>query len=90
VALRCVVDSLLIVYRSVVKRELEAMSVTETADCLGITHANVKTRLQRPLALLRTRLDASAPLLRPAHRLSTRRLFLSTRMLASSNHRDIK
>lgn len=57
-ALEAAVDALPPLYRSVfVMRELEEMSVAETADCLGITEDSVKTRLHRARALLRGRLD---------------------------------
>jgi RNA polymerase sigma-70 factor (ECF subfamily) len=38
-------------------RELEGMSVAETAECLSITPESVKTRLHRARALLRDSLE---------------------------------
>jgi RNA polymerase sigma-70 factor, ECF subfamily len=53
-AMESAVDSLPPLYRGVfVMRELEEMSVAETADCLGITQESVKTRLHRARTLLR-------------------------------------
>ena len=37
-------------------RDVEEMSVAETAECLGISQENVKVRLHRARALLRKRL----------------------------------
>ena len=46
-------------YRSVfVLREVEELSVAETADCLGITKESVNTRCHRARALLRNRWNA--------------------------------
>jgi RNA polymerase sigma-70 factor (ECF subfamily) len=48
------IDQLPIAFRTVfVMREVEDMSVKETADCLGIPVATVRTRLFRARALLR-------------------------------------
>jgi RNA polymerase sigma-70 factor (ECF subfamily) len=56
-AIEAAVDSLPPLYRSVfVLRELEGMTVSDTADCLGITQESVKTRLHRARALLRAHL----------------------------------
>lgn len=58
IAIEVAVDSLPPLYRSVfVMREMEEMSVAETADCLGITQESVKTRMHRARALLRGRLE---------------------------------
>lgn len=47
-AIEQAVDALPPLYRGVfIMREIEEMSVEETADCLGITQENVKTRLHR-------------------------------------------
>lgn len=52
------VDALPPIYRTIfVMREVDELSVAETADCLGITHENVKTRLHRARTLLRSRLE---------------------------------
>jgi RNA polymerase sigma-70 factor (ECF subfamily) len=57
-AIESAVDVLPPLYRTVfVLREIEGMSVAETADCLGITEENVKTRFHRARALLRVRLQ---------------------------------
>jgi RNA polymerase sigma-70 factor (ECF subfamily) len=57
-AIESAVDALPPLYRTVfVLREFEDMSVAETADCLGITQENVKTRFHRARALLRSRLE---------------------------------
>jgi RNA polymerase sigma-70 factor (ECF subfamily) len=56
-AIESAVDALPPLYRTVfMLREIEEMSVAETADCLGITEENVKTRSHRARALLRSRL----------------------------------
>ncbi|MDB5922333.1 MAG: putative polymerase sigma factor [Betaproteobacteria bacterium] len=48
------IDALPIAFRTVfMMRELEEMTVEETADCLGIPAATVRTRLFRARALLR-------------------------------------
>jgi len=58
VAIEQAVDSLPPLYRSVfVMREIEDLSVAETAECLGITQETVKTRLHRARTLLRSRLE---------------------------------
>jgi RNA polymerase sigma-70 factor (ECF subfamily) len=45
-------------YRTIfVMREVNELSVVETADCLGITQENVKTRLHRARTLLQKRLE---------------------------------
>jgi RNA polymerase sigma-70 factor (ECF subfamily) len=63
-AIEKAVDELPPLYRSVfVLRELEEMSVAETAECLRITPESVKTRLHRARALLRSHLE---PATRPA------------------------
>jgi RNA polymerase sigma-70 factor (ECF subfamily) len=55
------VDQLPEAYRSVVvMREVEDMSVAETADSLGVSEAVVKTRLHRAHAMLRKALYARA------------------------------
>ena len=42
------------IYRTVfVMREIENMNVAETQECLGISEANVKVRLNRAKAMLR-------------------------------------
>ncbi len=52
--LQAAVDALPETYRSVfVLREVEQLSTTETADCLGLSEEAVKTRLHRSRALLR-------------------------------------
>ena len=52
------IDALPSKYRSVfVLREIENLSVAETAECLSISEENVKTRLHRARTLLRTRLE---------------------------------
>jgi RNA polymerase sigma-70 factor (ECF subfamily) len=57
-AIESAVDALPPMYRTVfVLREVEDMSVTETADCLGITEESVKTRCHRARSLLRRRLE---------------------------------
>jgi RNA polymerase sigma-70 factor (ECF subfamily) len=56
-------DALPEIYRSVfLLREVEAVSTTETAECLGITEDTVKTRLHRARALLRHELFERAGL----------------------------
>ena len=50
-------DALPEIYRSVfLLREVESVSTTEAAECLGITEDTVKTRLHRARALLRQEL----------------------------------
>ena len=57
-AIEQAVDSLPPMYRTIfVMREMNELSVAETADCLGITQENVKTRLHRARTLLQTRLE---------------------------------
>jgi RNA polymerase sigma-70 factor, ECF subfamily len=57
-AIEKAVDGLPPLYRSVfVMREVDNLSVAETADCLGITEESVKTRLHRARTLLRSRLE---------------------------------
>ncbi len=57
-AIEKAVDSLPPLYRSVfVMREVDDLSVAETAECLGITQESVKTRLHRARTLLRGRLE---------------------------------
>ena len=57
-AIEKAVDALPPLYRTVfVLREIEDMTIAETADCLGITPENVKTRLHRARTLLRNRLE---------------------------------
>lgn len=54
------IDALPSKYRGVfVMREIENLSVAETAECLSISEENVKTRLHRARTLLRTRLERS-------------------------------
>ena len=57
-AIERAVDRLPPLYRTIfVMREVDELSVAETADCLGITQQNVKTRLHRARTLLRSRLE---------------------------------
>jgi len=52
------IDQLPVAFRTVfVMREVEEMTVQETAECLGIPPATVRTRLFRARALLREALD---------------------------------
>ncbi|MCC3152953.1 RNA polymerase sigma factor [Hymenobacter sp. BT770] len=61
-ALEAAVESLPEMYRSVfVLREVEGMSVHETADALHLTEANVKVRLLRARERLRNQLAQFAP-----------------------------
>jgi RNA polymerase sigma-70 factor (ECF subfamily) len=54
------IEALPSAFRSVVMlRDVEGLSTTETADCLGIPPATVKTRLHRGHALLRETLSTS-------------------------------
>ena len=46
-------------------REVEGLSTTETADCLGISEDVVKTRLSRSRAALRNDLAERAGILAP-------------------------
>ena len=55
------IDALPDTYREIfMLREVEEMSTGETAQCLGITEENVKTRLHRARALLRKEIYARA------------------------------
>jgi RNA polymerase sigma-70 factor (ECF subfamily) len=55
------IEALPIAYRSVVvMREVEEMSVAETADSLGVSEAVIKTRLHRAHAMLRKELYSRA------------------------------
>lgn len=57
-AIEGAVEKLSPIYRAVfVLREVEELSGSETAECLGITEETVKTRLHRARVLLRHRLD---------------------------------
>lgn len=57
-AIEDAVEKLSPIYRAVfVLREVEELSGSETAECLGITEETVKTRLHRARVLLRHRLD---------------------------------
>lgn len=59
-ALEAATDALPARYRMVfVLRDLEGLSIAETAGCLEVPEATVKTRLHRARGLLRTRLDAT-------------------------------
>jgi len=52
------IDQLPVAFRTVfVMREVEEMTVQETAECLGIPPATVRTRLFRARALLRESLE---------------------------------
>ncbi len=56
--LESAVDGLPVTYRSVfMLREIEQMSTSETAECLGLSEEAVKTRLHRSKALLRRELE---------------------------------
>lgn len=56
-------DALPEIYRSVfILREVEALSTTEAADCLGVSEDSVKTRLHRARAMLRQELFEQAGL----------------------------
>jgi RNA polymerase sigma-70 factor, ECF subfamily len=58
-ALEAAIDALPVRYRAAfVLRDLEGLGTAETAACLEVPEATVKTRLHRARALLRTRLDA--------------------------------
>lgn len=67
--LQTAVDSLPETYRSVfVLREVERLSTSETAECLGLSEEAVKTRLHRSRALLRRELeDRAGPALTDAY-----------------------
>lgn len=59
-AMESATDALPTPFRTVfVLRDLEGLSVAETASCLDIPEATVKTRLHRARALMRSRLDAA-------------------------------
>lgn len=59
-ALEAAIDALPAPYRTAfVLRELEGLGTAETAACLDVPEATVKTRLHRARTLLRTRLDAT-------------------------------
>jgi RNA polymerase sigma-70 factor (ECF subfamily) len=59
-AMEAATDALPVAYRTVfVLRDLEGLSVAETASCLDVPEATVKTRLHRARALMRGRLDAT-------------------------------
>ena len=61
-ALETAMQALPVSYRSVfVLREVEGMSVTKTATALHLTETNVKVRLLRTRARLRTQLVGFAP-----------------------------
>lgn len=56
-ALEKVIDNLPLKYRTVfVMREIEKMSISETSECLKLTEANVKVRLNRAKEMLRENL----------------------------------
>lgn len=58
VLLEATIDRLPVHYRSVfMLREIQELSVAETAQCLDVTEESVKTRLHRARALLRNRLQ---------------------------------
>jgi RNA polymerase sigma-70 factor, ECF subfamily len=57
-AIQSAIDALPPLYRSVfVMREIEGMTVAETAQCLDVSEETVKTRAHRARALLRSRLE---------------------------------
>jgi RNA polymerase sigma factor (sigma-70 family) len=59
-ALETAIDTLPVHYRvAFVLRDLEGLSIVETAACLAVPEATVKTRLHRARALLRSQLDAA-------------------------------
>jgi RNA polymerase sigma-70 factor, ECF subfamily len=59
-AMEAAIDALPVAFRTVfVLRDLEGLSVAETASCLELPEATVKTRLHRARALMRSRLDAA-------------------------------
>ena len=59
-AIEGAVEKLSPIYRAVfVLRDVEELSGSETAECLGITEETVKTRLHRARALLRRRLECT-------------------------------
>ena len=60
------VDELPIALRTVfVMRELEAMTVEETAECLGIPETTVRSRLSQAKSLLRTSIECEIDLVLP-------------------------
>jgi len=60
-AIQSAVDTLPPLYRGVfVLREIEELSIAETADCLGVTEETIKTRLHRARGLLRKKLERAA------------------------------
>jgi RNA polymerase sigma-70 factor (ECF subfamily) len=59
-ALEAAIDALPLPYRTAfVLRELQGLDTSETAACLDVPEATVKTRLHRARGLLRARLDAT-------------------------------
>ena len=59
-ALETAIDALPAPYRmAFVLRDVEGLDTSETAACLDVPEATVKTRLHRARSLLRTRLDAA-------------------------------
>jgi RNA polymerase sigma-70 factor (ECF subfamily) len=93
-AIEKAVDTLPPLYRSVfVMREVEEMSVAETADCLGITEESVKTRMHRARALLRDRLEraigkaSTQAFSYLGHRCDRMTLGVMDRIFQSSDHR---
>jgi RNA polymerase sigma-70 factor, ECF subfamily len=59
-ALEAAIDALPAHYRiAFVLRDLEGLSTVETAACLDVPEATVKTRLHRARALLRSQLDTA-------------------------------
>ena len=59
-ALEAAIDALPLPYRlAFVLRDLQGLGTTETAACLDVPEATVKTRLHRARGLLRARLDAT-------------------------------
>jgi RNA polymerase sigma-70 factor, ECF subfamily len=66
-AIEKAVDALPPLYRTVfVMRDVDDMTIAETADSLGITPESVKTRLHRARALLRRRLERAIGSAAPA------------------------
>jgi RNA polymerase sigma-70 factor (ECF subfamily) len=62
-ALEAALDAIPAAYRTVfVLREVQGLSTTETAGCLGISEENAKTRLHRARSLLREELFSRAGL----------------------------
>ena len=59
-ALEAAIDALPLPYRTAfVLRDLQGLGTSETAACLDVPEATVKTRLHRARGLLRARLDAT-------------------------------